>query len=580
MKKLCLFLFLFLCPLVSVCFGTPAPALFYSDLTSGPNSSNNTSNGAGVYVTIWGSAFGTTQGSSTVTFGGGAPYQYLFWSNTEIIVQLGPASASGSIQVYTSNGFSNLIPFTVRTGRIFFVNPSAGSNGTGTEANPFNLIANAYNINIAGDTTYVRAGNIQDIESGYPGYKSVLAISLTGTQASPIAYVAYPNETAITTCTGSGGLSRVWFNGGNGGSAWITISKFKVVNNTGDVAIGGANGWRVVGNDITDLNLTYGAIDFINTSNMEVLGNTIHDGHPSSQNNLAHSIYIDGANSNFEVGWNYMYGNYNQGWEISCYHNGPRIGSIHDNLIVASHGSGSIKGILVDGCGDGGTDNFSTMYTNNVKAYNNIIVNAGQYEYGGALQVNCGTNYIYNNTIYGSGGETMGVVQFANTGSVGPGGGHPVEYFSNNIIVGNNAGLYLSDSNGVAPTWTNFSLITNNNYYGEGNGPTQDAHPINSNPQFVSPSYTTGGDFSLQSILVTIQILSLRQTMSGFREVTHQISGRTNISLVLLLVLRTGELVLYSVNVVGIIVVLESVLGIRVKPMRHRTATICLLMEH
>src|SRR6476646_6620746 len=47
----------------------PAPIaglmIFYSDLTSGPNSGGE--NDKGAYVTIWGNGFGASQGGSTVT---------------------------------------------------------------------------------------------------------------------------------------------------------------------------------------------------------------------------------------------------------------------------------------------------------------------------------------------------------------------------------------------------------------------------------------------------------------------------------------------------------------------------------
>ena len=52
----------------------PAPiaglSLFFSDLTSGPNSGGQS--GKGAYVTVFGNGFGDTQGTSTVTIGGSA----------------------------------------------------------------------------------------------------------------------------------------------------------------------------------------------------------------------------------------------------------------------------------------------------------------------------------------------------------------------------------------------------------------------------------------------------------------------------------------------------------------------------
>jgi len=49
-------------------------ALFFSDLTSGPNQGGQ--NDKGAFVTVWGNGFGDAQGASTVTIGGGAADNY------------------------------------------------------------------------------------------------------------------------------------------------------------------------------------------------------------------------------------------------------------------------------------------------------------------------------------------------------------------------------------------------------------------------------------------------------------------------------------------------------------------------
>ncbi len=124
-----------------------------------------------------------------------------------------------------------------------------------------------------------------------------------------------------------------------------------------------------------------------------------------------------------------------------------------------------------------------------------MIVNAGLLYYGGAMQFVSGTSHIYNNTIYGDGTETNGAIQFPQ--GVGPGGGAPVWYMANNIIYNTNSGqLYISNGDsGAAPIWSDFALLSNNNYYGAGNGPSQDPHPVNANPQFIS----NGTNFHLQA---------------------------------------------------------------------------------
>ncbi|MGZ4841339.1 MAG: IPT/TIG domain-containing protein, partial [Candidatus Angelobacter sp.] len=73
------------------------PRLFYSDLESGPNTGGQNNNGA--FVTLWGKGFGASQGTSTVTVGGGAVAAYELWSDGKIIVQLGAGAATGNIVV-------------------------------------------------------------------------------------------------------------------------------------------------------------------------------------------------------------------------------------------------------------------------------------------------------------------------------------------------------------------------------------------------------------------------------------------------------------------------------------------------
>ncbi len=55
---------------VSLFAQVPQPQIFFSDLESGPNVGGQGGNGA--FVTIWGKGFGATQGTSSVTVGGGA----------------------------------------------------------------------------------------------------------------------------------------------------------------------------------------------------------------------------------------------------------------------------------------------------------------------------------------------------------------------------------------------------------------------------------------------------------------------------------------------------------------------------
>jgi RHS repeat-associated protein len=92
---------------------------------NGPNISSlsPTSGGIGTWVTITGTNFGSSQGSSTITFGGAAA-TVMNWESTEILAIVPNAAISGNVVVTVSSQPSNGVPFTVTGGGVW-------SNGYG-----------------------------------------------------------------------------------------------------------------------------------------------------------------------------------------------------------------------------------------------------------------------------------------------------------------------------------------------------------------------------------------------------------------------------------------------------------------
>src|SRR6266849_1418709 len=142
-----LFLLVFSCALV---FAQSAPPrIFFSDLESGPATGGQ--NNKGAWVTIWGKGFGATQGTSSVTIGGGAADNYPVWSDARITFQLGANAKTGNILVNVANvGASNGLPFTVRAGNIFFVATTGNNANTGNLGSPWQTIPHAKNAIAAG----------------------------------------------------------------------------------------------------------------------------------------------------------------------------------------------------------------------------------------------------------------------------------------------------------------------------------------------------------------------------------------------------------------------------------------------
>src|SRR2546423_11214392 len=121
--------------LSAVACAQTAPAIFYSDLDSGPNTGGQSNKGA--FVTLYGKGFGATRGTSAVSIGTGAADNYPLWSDKKIVLQLGSAASSGNIVVNVSGaGTSNSVPFTVRSGSIYFVSTSGSDVNAGSFSSP------------------------------------------------------------------------------------------------------------------------------------------------------------------------------------------------------------------------------------------------------------------------------------------------------------------------------------------------------------------------------------------------------------------------------------------------------------
>src|SRR5215471_11529530 len=153
---------------------SPAPQIFFTDLDSGPNSGGESVSGfAGAYVTLYGNFFGSSQGTSIVTWNGlnclrvvGATGSYNGWGSSyfwyqKIIVQLGSGCTPGSGNfVVTVNGkASNGLSFTVRsTGNLLFVSTTGNDSNSGSFTSPFATIPRCKIAMKPGDVCYLKDG--------------------------------------------------------------------------------------------------------------------------------------------------------------------------------------------------------------------------------------------------------------------------------------------------------------------------------------------------------------------------------------------------------------------------------------
>ena len=468
---------------VSLSYAANAPVLFFTDLESGPKTGGENNNGA--FVTLYGNNFGT---SPSVTVGGGsvsvklAPASYLWYQ--KMTIQLGANAATGNIVVTNSNGSSNGLPFTVRSGNIYFA---------GTQSGDKSGIAACKNAMAAGDICYVRNGVNQ---TGVDDYNADLSIgngTAIGAAGNPIALVAYPGAASTIGNTSAGYAIRNP-QVGSDTDYWI-IAGFKIVGSGAGMDLWHTTGWRVIGNEMT---CPGGAgqsacfhTDTLN--NVYFYGNYVHNvgDTAGSIDKYYHAVYFTTNTNHVWVGWNEVAPNPNKVTSsggcraIQFYSTG---GSNQYDLHVHDN---RIHDAICDGI------NFSTVDPSKgtVEAYNNVIyhVGTGPDPYNGSSNYSCvtvggggsGNVQVYNNTLYDCGSRKT-----SDAGALDPTG--PYIAARNNIIYQLSGESYINAN-------TNASGISggsNNIWYGAGNGPSQTTGNLNSDPKLVNPS---GYDFHLQS---------------------------------------------------------------------------------
>jgi hypothetical protein len=465
MKKLILMFVVLLATSFAFAQSVP-PAIFYSNFTSGPNSGGQSN--AGAFVTIYGKGFGASQGSSIVTIGGGASASYQSWSDTSVTFQLGSAAETGSIVVNVGGVTSNSVPFTVRSGNIYFVSATGSDTNAGSYTAPWLTLAHAASTMAAGSITYVENGYEQStVKSNNTG----LILRQSGTASAPLAIVGYPNSSVTIGTTGSTtGVSIT-------GNYWVLANLLFRGSQTA-VSIGNETGIRLAGNDISCPTATVSGacISASGGSSFAILGNSIHNNGAATSTNLAsyEAMYLLNTNS-VEIGWNVIANTLGCN-AIGVHSSGALQYSylVHDNYIYGTPCEAIALGTVDPSQGA-------------VSIYNNIIQSSGTgpapagtsqgYGYA-AIVIGGGSStpaQVYNNTIYDAGafgGESAGAIRAL--GAVN---------LTNNIF-------YLLSSEQYVSLDTTLSWLTgtNNLFYGAGSPLGVFANSVAGNPDFVSVS--------------------------------------------------------------------------------------------
>jgi hypothetical protein len=168
---------------------------------------NPTSGVVGSSVTVTGTNFGTTQGTSTVKFNGtaGTPTS---WSATSIVVPVPAGATTGNVVVTVGGTASNGVSFTVTvpTPSITSLNPTSGLVGTSvtiTGAN-FGATQGTNTVKFNGTTAAATSWSATSIVAKAPAGASTgnVVVTISGVASNGVSFTVQADTTAPTVPSG------------------------------------------------------------------------------------------------------------------------------------------------------------------------------------------------------------------------------------------------------------------------------------------------------------------------------------------------------------------------------------------
>jgi chitodextrinase len=512
-----------------------APVLLFQDLESGPKTGWEDSTTKGAAVTIWGKNFGASRGSSYVTVNGANLTQdsdYAEWGTTGrqngVVRDLqrttfwlnnNAQDGVGTITITVNGITSNPLPFTVRTGNIYFISASDGNdsyNGrysartghTGSDGpwrNQYLANPTTYPGYVSdGDTIYAREGIYTNYDKATDSLITYYGNNLQNPAGRPIVIAGYPGEWPQFGTAAQTGHGAMWTDYTRVYLSYLGFYKILWKHGTGAISTANADHIRIIGNRFEQSQAPgFGVIYADAAQYHQIYGNYFYqNGYGRFKHDFYYKVWDSSGyrwkeNTQIDVGWNEFRENYTAFAYSDSDWGGPMLSFSSDGA-ASTFNNSKIHDNLFRDCIDMAFE--TDLNGTGINIYNNVVYNCGQtlnkrptfYVANGEHTTSNPpgadniTNF-YNNTFYAAGKNAGMIAIIANTACTF------TLNMKNNIFysVGDQFVVYLNNS----------SILSDHDiWHGNGGLPSRSGltvtNGINLNPLFINPS---NGDFRLQA---------------------------------------------------------------------------------
>ena len=310
-----------------------APQVLFTDILSGPATGGEEGNGC--YLSIFGSGFGAERGDSRVLIGGKEVAVYKYWGPAQyangaagsvpgrlglqqISIQPGPKIEGGKIEVVVGGARSNSDhEFTVRPGKIFFVEPGEERRGkVGSMAKPFADLHDTFHKDDfkPGDFIVLRGGTYAG--TGRHGWWLYNEKRQGASPESPYTVYGYPGETVVFDGREGERQAFAFEVGDVPHLAGYVFANLKIVSDQDSVIrigdrrddfdLGGQSHTRLVNLDLhAGAAKKAGTITINRGDHLKFFGLYIHDNfvEPGHGSKYTHQLYFSGGSRDVEIGW-------------------------------------------------------------------------------------------------------------------------------------------------------------------------------------------------------------------------------------------------------------------------------------